>query len=412
MTQRLFSGIQPSGNLHIGNYLGAIHQWVELQNQYEAIFCVVDLHAITVPQDPTELRKKTLEIAKIYLASGIDPAKSTLFIQSQVPAHTELAWILNTITQNGSLTRMTQFKDKTGFDSDKFEAFLEKIGDKKYAEELVKKAVDENVNRFFPTAEQKENITVEKAIELFYKPGMTVGFDRGVNNIKKYFQEIILEKFNSAQVGLFDYPVLMAADILLYDTAVVPVGEDQKQHVELTRDLAERFNKRFGETFVVPEPLIQKEGARIMGLDDPTKKMSKSAASEYNFIALMDDADTVRRKIKKAVTDSGSEIVYSDDPSSAEAGKPALKNLINIYSLLSDERPDEIVRMYKGKGYADFKHDLAEVVVNFLTPFQTRYRAISDEEVLHILAEGREKVKPLAVAKLKEVYERVGLISN
>lgn len=338
--QRLFSGIQPSGNLHIGNYLGAIHQWIELQNEYEAIFCVVDLHAITVPQDPVELRKKTLEIAKIYLAAGIDPKKSTLFVQSQVPAHTELAWILNTIATMGELGRMTQFKDK-----------MQKMG------------------------------------------------------------------VDSSSVGLYDYPVLMAADILLYDTAVVPVGEDQKQHVELTRDLAERFNKRFGETFVIPEPLIQKEGARIMGLDDPGKKMSKSAASEYNFIALTDEPDVVRRKIMKAVTDSGSEIVYSDDPEKSDAtsdhgaGKPALKNLINIYSLLSNQTPQQVVEMYRGKGYADFKRDLAEVVVNFLTPFQERLKALSDEEVLRILAEGREKVKSLAEAKIKAVYDRVGFIS-
>lgn len=359
MPERLFSGIQPSGNLHIGNYLGAIHQWVGLQDTYEALFCVVDLHAITVPQDPVELRKKTLEIAKIYLASGIDPAKSTLFIQSQVPAHTELGWILNTITTMGELSRMTQFKSKAGVDLDE----ISKYHDKPY-------------------------VTDE---------GMAL-------NKPEFIAAHIKQKFNSVSVGLFDYPILMAADILLYDTVVVPVGEDQKQHVELTRDLAERFNKRFGETFVIPEPLIQKEGARIMGLDDPTKKMSKSAASEYNFIALMDDADTVRRKIKKAVTDSGSEIVYHDE-------KPALKNLINIYALLSGKGTEEIETMYRGKGYGDFKNDLADVVVNFLTPFQTRYRAISDEEVLRILAEGREKVKPLAEAKIKSVYDRVGFIS-
>lgn len=338
--QRLFSGIQPSGNLHLGNYLGAIKQWVELQNQYEAFFCVVDLHAITVPQDPAELRKKILEIAKVYIASGVDPEKSTIFIQSHVPAHTELGWILNTIATMGELGRMTQYKDKS----------------------------------------QKEG-------------------------------------WEGSGVGLFDYPVLMAADILLYDTAVVPVGEDQKQHVELTRDLAERFNKRFGETFVVPEPLIQKEGARIMGLDDPTKKMSKSAASEYNYIALTDDADTIRRKIKKAVTDSGSEIVYRDDPvkpgetPANGASKPALRNLINIYSLLSNKTPKDIVEMYRGKGYGDFKTDLAEIVVNFLVPFQERLAAISDNQVLEILRAGAEKARALAEKKVRVVYEKVGFIS-
>ncbi len=324
--KRLFSGIQPSGNLHLGNYLGAIKQWVDMQENHEAIFCIVDLHAITVPQDPAELRAKTLEIAKIYLASGIDPTKSTLFIQSHVPAHTELGWILNTIARMAELERMTQFKDKA-----------------------VKGGASES------------------------------------------------------GVGLFDYPVLMAADILLYDTNVVPVGDDQLQHIELARDLAERFNKRFGETFVVPEGKVTKEGARIMALDDPSKKMSKSASSEYNYIALTDDADTVRRKIKKAVTDSGSEIVYSDD-------KPALKNLINIYTLLSGKTPQEIESLYTGKGYGDFKTDLAEVVVNFLTPFQSRLAALSDEEVLSVLKSGAEKVKPLAEAKLRQVYEKVGLI--
>lgn len=325
--KRLFSGIQPSGDLHLGNYLGAIKQWVELQEGNEAIFCIVDLHAITMPQDPVVLRKKTLEIAKIYLASGVDPKKATLFIQSHVSAHTELGWILSTIARMAELERMTQFKDKA------------------------------------------------------QKGGAS-----------------------ESGVGLFTYPVLMAADILLYDTEIVPVGKDQMQHIELARDLAERFNKRFGETFVIPEGKLSKEGALIMGLDDPTKKMSKSASSEYNYIALTDDADTVRRKIKKAVTDSGSEIVYADD-------KPALKNLINIYTLLSGKTPQEIQAMYVGRGYGDFKTDLAEVVVGFLSPFQERLAALSDDEVLAILKAGAEKVRPLAEAKLRQVYEKVGLIS-
>lgn len=325
--KRLFSGIQPSGNLHLGNYLGAIKQWVDLQEGHEAIFCIVDLHAITVPQDPAELRRKTLEIAKIYLASGVDATKATLFIQSHISGHTQLAWILNTIARMAELERMTQFKDKA------------------------------------------------------QKGGA-----------------------GESSVGLFTYPVLMAADILLYDTHVVPVGKDQMQHIELARDLAERFNKKFGETFVIPEGKLSKEGQLIMGLDDPSKKMSKSAPSEYNYIALTDDADTVRRKIKKAVTDSGSEIVYSDE-------KPALKNLINIYALLSGKTSQEIETMYAGRGYGDFKTDLAEVIVNFLTPFQERLAKISDEEVLEILKAGAEKVKPLARAKMKQVYDAVGLIS-
>lgn len=347
--ERLFSGIQPSGNLHLGNYLGAIKQWLPLQDEYEAIFCVVDMHAITVPQDPAELRKKTIEIAKIYLAAGIDPKKSTLFVQSHVPAHAELGWILNTIATMGELGRMTQYKDKANKNVWKV------------------KQGDEVVDRQPMTDEEKQEFK-----------------DR-------------------VGVGLFDYPVLMAADILLYDTGVVPVGEDQKQHVELTRDLAERFNSRFGETFVVPESLIQREGARIMGLDDPTRKMSKSAASEYNYIALSDDADTIRKKIKKAVTDSGSEIVYRDD-------KPALMNLINIYTLLSGKKVDEAEAMYAGRGYGDFKADLAEVVVNFLIPFQERLNAITDDEVLAVLHAGAEKARAIAEKKVAQVYDKIGFV--
>lgn len=383
--QRLFSGIQPSGNLHLGNYLGAIKQWVELQEKYEAIFCVVDLHAITVPQDPAELKKKTLEIAKIYLAAGIDPNKSTMFIQSHVSAHTELAWILNTITQNGELARMTQFKSKAGVQA----------GFDDFEEQLQFLAQPSSMRSFFEEAGVKNGESVSGDM-------LRSGLGNLAQSLLHEFSQI-KTRFNSVGVGLFDYPVLMAADILLYDTAVVPVGEDQKQHVELTRDLAQRFNSRFGETFVIPEPVIQKESARIMGLDDPTKKMSKSAASEYNYIALTDDADTVCRKIKKAVTDSGSEVIYSDD-------KPALKNLINIYTLLSGKSTDDIRATYVGKGYGDFKSDLAEVVVDFLTPFQERLAALSDDEVLMILKQGAEKVKPLAESKLQAVYDTVGFI--
>jgi tryptophanyl-tRNA synthetase len=342
MKQRVFSGIQPSGNLHVGNYLGAVRQWVGLQEEYDSVFCVVDLHAVTVPQGPETLRAKTLEIAKTYLAAGIDPAKSSLFVQSHVPEHAELAWLLNTIAKNGDLTKMTQFKDKSGFD-------------------MESEPIEGNLVRAFK------------------------------------------ERFNSVGVGLFDYPVLMAADILLYDTAVVPVGDDQVQHIELTRTLARRFNDRFGETFRIPEARIMKEGARIMGLDDPTKKMSKSATSVYNAIALSDDAETVRKKIKKAVTDSGSEIVYADD-------KPALRNLINIYTLLSDIPIPEIEAKYRGRGYGDFKADLADVVVNFLMPFQQRMNGYSDEETLRILREGAERVRPTALAKLRETKERMGFL--
>jgi len=324
--KRIFSGIQPSGNLHIGNYLGAIKNWVAMQDEFDSIFCVVDMHAITVAQDPETLRKKTIEIAKIYLAAGIDPKKSAIFVQSQISEHAELAWILNTITKMSELDKMTQFKDKT---------------------------------------------------------------QRGGSE--------------GAVIGLYDYPVLMAADILLYETQVVPVGEDQKQHVELARDLAKRFNQKFGEAFIVPEAYIKKEGMRIMGLDNPEKKMSKSAASEYNFIALLDDAETITRKIKKAVTDSGSEIVYSDD-------KPALKNLINIFSSFSGKTPQEIEAKFKGCGYGDFKNELAEVIIAALIPFQEKYNSFSDQEVLQILQGGAEKVQSIAREKMKKVKSMVGFV--
>jgi tryptophanyl-tRNA synthetase len=283
------------------------------------------LHAITVFQNPEELKKKTIEVAKVYLASGINPEKSMIFIQSKVQEHAELAWILNTVAKVSELKKMTQFKDKAGKN-------IENVG-----------------------------------------------------------------------MGLFDYPVLMAADILLYDTEKVPVGEDQVQHVELTRTLGKRFNGRFGETFVIPEPHITKEGMRIMGLDDPTKKMSKSAESEYNYIALADEADAIRKKIKKAVTDSGSEIKYQDD-------KPALKNLINIYSVFADISTKEVENKYAGKGYADFKNDLAEVIIESLKPIQEKMKALSDEEVLKILQKGAEKVRPIAKAKLDEVKKKLGFI--
>jgi len=325
MSKRIFSGIQPSGVLHLGNYLGAIRNWVSLQDEYDPIFCVVDLHAITIPQKPNDLRQKTIEVAKIYLAAGIDPKQSTIFIQSHIPEHSELAWILNTITKLPELERMTQFKDKS----------------------------------------------------------------------KEHRQHI--------NAGLFNYPVLMAADILLYDTNLVPVGEDQLQHVEIARTLARRFNTTFGETFIIPEPFVVKEGMRIMGLDDPKKKMSKSASSEYNYIALTDDPEKIREKIKKAVTDSGKNIEYSDN-------RPAIKNLINIYSLLDNIKPKEIEKIYKNKGYADFKKDLAEIVIGFLESFQEKYNSLEDRDVLRVLEEGAEKVRVLAKKKMGEVREKMGFV--
>jgi tryptophanyl-tRNA synthetase len=264
-------------------------------------------------------------VAKIYLAAGIDPEQSTIFVQSHIPEHSELAWILNTITKLPELERMTQFKDKS--------------------------------------AEHRQHINA----------------------------------------GLFNYPVLMAADILLYDTNFVPVGEDQLQHVEIARTLARRFNQMFGETFAIPEPYVVEEGMRIMSLDHPAKKMSKSAESASSYIALTDDPDTVREKIKKAVTDSEKEIRYSDD-------KPAIKNLINIYSLLDNIKPQEIEDIYRDKRYSEFKKDLAEAIVGFLEPFQEKYNEIDDSEVQKILEEGAEKVRPLAKKKIEEVKEKMGLI--
>lgn len=323
--ERIFSGIQPSGVIHIGNYLGAVKNWLSLQDNYQCIFCVVDLHAITVPQDPQKLRNKILEVAKIYLAAGIDPKKSIIFVQSHIKEHAELCWFLNTIVRIPELERMTQFKEKA------------------------------------------------------------------------------LQNKKDVNVGLFDYPVLMAADILLYKTAFVPVGDDQSQHVELTRNLAQRFNDRFGDIFVVPQALVKKEGARIMALDDPKKKMSKSAKSAYNYIALTDSPDLIREKIKKAVTDSGREIHC--DPE-----RPTLANLLTIFSLFSDKTIKEIEEIYKDKGYADFKQGLADAIVDFLEPFQKKYNALNDEEVLEILKDGAKKAQIIASQTMSEVKKAIGFI--
>lgn len=321
----LLSGIQPSGVLHIGNYLGAIKQWVEFQDNHEAFFCVVDEHAITVPQEPEELRANTLNTAMLYLAAGIDPEKSTVFVQSHVPAHAELAWILNTITPLGELERMTQFKDKK-------------------------------------------------------------------------------EKQSEVYAGLFNYPVLMAADIFLYQTDVVPVGEDQKQHIEIARSLAKRFNNRFGETFKIPEGFIPKDTARLMGLDDPAKKMSKSAVSANNYIALLDPPDEIRRKIKIAVTDSGKEIVYD------EKNKPAIANLMRISAAFSGRAIVDIENQYRGKSYAEFKNDLAALLVETLEPMQAHYRELSADtaSVLSILRAGADRANAVADKTLRAAQEKIG----
>jgi len=324
--KRIFSGAQPTGNVHLGNYLGALRNWVALQSEYESFFCIVNLHAITVPQDPKILAAKSRELARIYFAVGIDPNASTVFVQSDVPAHTELTWLLNGVTRMSELERMTQFKEKA--------------------------------------RKQQENVSV----------------------------------------GLFDYPVLMASDILLYQTDLVPVGEDQKQHLELTRDLAIRFNRDYGQTFVVPDPFIPKVGARIMSLADPTKKMSKSdEESEAGCVMLLDDADAVRRKFKRAVTDSGTEIKF--DPS-----RPAINNLLTIFSLLTGKSTVEIEDHFRDKGYAALKQELAEATIEFLRPFQERVRGIDDDKLDQILTQGAERAEAIARITLHRAKENMGLI--
>jgi tryptophanyl-tRNA synthetase len=322
----IFSGIQPSGHLNIGNYIGAISQWVEMQEEYSCIFSIVDYHAVTVKQNPEELRRRIIEVTKIYLAAGIDPKKSIIFQQSTIPAHTELAWILNCCgARIADLDKMTQFKEKS--------------------------------------AKGQESVSV----------------------------------------GLYDYPVLMAADILLYDTDIVPVGEDQKQHVELARDIAKRFNTEFGDIFKIPLAVVRKEGARIMSLLEPTKKMSKSDSNQNNCIALLDSPEVARKKIMRAVTDSGAEIVYD-----AEI-KPAIANLLTIYARLGNREIKRLVKDNTGRGYGDFKKDLADVVVKFLEDFQTKYNKISDEDVSKILEDGRKKINKLAEEKMEKIRVAIGV---
>jgi tryptophanyl-tRNA synthetase len=324
--KRIFSGAQPTGNVHLGNYLGALRNWVALQHDYESFFCIVNLHAITVPQDPKVLAAKTRELARIYLAVGIDSNVSTVFVQSDVAAHTELTWLLNGVARMGELERMTQFKDKA------------------------------------------------------------------------------LKQEESLSVGYFDYPVLMASDILLYQTDLVPVGEDQKQHLELTRDLAIRFNRDFGQTFVVPDPFIPKVGARIMSLADPTKKMSKSdEESETGCVMLLDDEDAVRRKFKRAVTDSGTEIRFDE-------ARPAINNLLTIYHLLTNKSETEIEDHFRGKGYAALKQELADVCIEFLNPIQERVRGIDDDKLDQILEQGAERAEAIARMTLTQAKAKMGLV--
>ena len=322
--KRIFSGAQPTGDLHIGNYLGALRNWVALQDEYESFYCIVNLHAITLPQDPKTLRQKTLDLARIYLAAGVDPEKATIFIQSDVHEHAELTWILSCVARMGELERMTQFKDKA-----------------------------------------KDNRERSSA-------------------------------------GLFTYPILMAADILLYQTDLVPVGKDQKQHLELTRDLAERFNRDFGETFKIPDPYIPPVGANILSLQDPAKKMSKSDENPAGSIFLLDDADSITKKFKRAITDSGTVINFDDS-------RPAIKNLLTIYQLLTGKTADECIAHFEGKGYGQFKAELAEATIEFLQPFQQRVKDFSDSDLESILNAGEDKARVVAAKTLTEVYSRTGI---
>jgi tryptophanyl-tRNA synthetase len=328
MRKRTFSGIKPTGDPHLGNYLGAMKRWADEQDQFDNIYCVVDLHGMTEPYKPDELRHLTRGMFASLLAVGLDPERCILFVQSHVPAHAELCWILNCVTPIGWLERMTQFKDKSQKQSD------------------------------------RERIST----------------------------------------GLLDYPVLMAADIVLYDAHLVPVGDDQKQHVELSRDIARRFNNLFGETLVVPEPVIQAEGARIMGLDDPTKKMSKSDDAPNRSVYLIDEPDVIRRKIARATTDSQREIRF--DPN-----RPGIFNLLTIYRLLSGEAPAAIEARYEGKGYGDFKRDLGELVVEKVAPIRERYSELMADtaQLDALMARGAERAHAIAHPVLARVKKAAGL---
>lgn len=326
MLKKIFSGIQPSGTLTLGNYLGAIRQFVQLQHENECYFCIVDQHAITVPQDPKELKENIKSLAALYIASGIDPEKATLFVQSEVPAHTELGWMLQSITYMGELERMTQFKDKS-------------------------------------------------------------------------------EGRSAVSSALFTYPTLMAADILLYQTDIVPVGDDQKQHLELTRDVAERFNNRFGETFTIPEIQVPKVGARIMSLQDPTKKMSKSDENTRSFISMLDTPKQIEKKIKSAVTDSDDFIKY--DPEN----KPGISNLLTIYASCTGKSMKEVEQHFEQKRYGELKGEVAEVVIDTLSPIQERYKELIDSQELDdILTEGAEKAANVANKTLQKAKRKMGLM--
>lgn len=323
---RVFSGIRPSGQLHIGNYLGAIRQWVSLQQKAECLFCIVDLHAITTPYEPKDLQKSIRDTAVVYLAAGLDPNRCVLFLQSQIPEHTELAWLLGTITPLGELKRMTQFKEKA-------------------------------------------------------------------------------KKYKQVQAGLLNYPLLMASDILLYKATAVPVGEDQKQHVELTRELARKFNQRFGQTFPLPKALLPKEGAKVMSLQNPKKKMSKTDDPK-GFIALTDEPEVIKEKVMGAVTDSGRKIKY--DPQR----KPGLSNLLLIYAQFSGKEIKALEKKFAGKGYSQLKKSLANLLIKSLEPFRQKQKEFSKREVYlqEILEQGRKKARILAKDTITEVKQKMGLL--
>lgn len=326
MKKILFSGIQPSGIIHIGNYIGALRHWITLQNTHDSIFCVVDLHAITVPQDPVILRKNILNTARMLLALGVDPARSILFAQSHVPAHTQLYWLLNSIAKVSELELMTQYKDKK------------------------------------------------------------------------------VRQHQGAGAGLLNYPVLMAADILLYHTDIVPVGEDQTQHIELARQLARRFNNTYKNTFKEPSAYIHKSGARIMALDDPTKKMSKSAESQKSYIALTDDATTIQKKIGSATTDSFAQVIYNPKK------QPGIANLLTIMENVTQAPIKELEQHYKGVSYQVFKQEVAEAVIDTLTPIQKAYKDISDATVKKTLVAGTKKADTLAQKTLQSACKAMGLL--
>jgi len=322
---RIFSGIQPSGDAHIGNYSGGFRQYRETQERGEAIFCIVDLHAITLEHDPVALREGTLDITAWLVATGIDPERSVVFAQSHVTAHAEAAWLLSSVTGYGQLGRMTQFKEKSA-----------------------------------------------------------------------------TEDFVSA--ALFTYPVLMAGDILLYQTRLVPIGDDQRQHLELSRDVAQRFNSRYGETFVIPEGVYPETGGRVMNLQDPDMKMSKSRGAESGTVLLLDPPETVRKKVKSAVTDSGSDVRY--DPE----GKPGISNLIELMTVVTGDSIPEVESRYDGSGYGQFKSDVADAIVELLEPIQARYREVRGDpaELQRLLAMGAEKARALSAPTLSLMYERMG----